>query len=94
MLLIMLEIKQEVNQPSALTILLENINNQRDYITYLEGRLNIIERLLNNGWIDWRTIRNTPNFVYDINKNNNDLVIKYYDWREVLIPLNTNNAGR
>lgn len=88
----MLEIKQEVKQPSALNTLLGTINAQRDYITYLEGRLTNIERQLNNGWIDWRTIRNTPNFVYNIYKNNNDLVIKYYDWREVLIPLNTNNA--
>lgn len=86
------ETRQEINQPSALTILLDTINNQKDYINYLEGRLTNIERLLNNGWIDWRTIRNTPNFVYDIIKNNNDIVIKYYDWREVLIPLNTDNA--
>lgn len=92
MLLIMLEIKQEVNQPSALTILLETLNTQRDYITYLEGRLTNIERQLNNGWIDWRTIRNTPNFVYDIIKTNNDLVIKYIDWRKVLIPLNNDNV--
>ena len=88
-----MDIKQEVSQPSALTILLENINNQRDYINYLENRINNIEIALRN-WNDWWNIRNTPNFVYDINKNNNDLVIKYYDWREVLIPLNTNNAGR
>lgn len=89
----MIDIKQEVNQPSALTILLENINNQRDYITYLESRINNIEAALRS-WNDWWNVRNTPNFVYDINKNNNDLVIKYYDWREVLIPLNTNNAKR
>lgn len=87
----MIEIKQEVSQPSALTILLETINAQRDYITFLEGRLNNIEMQLRN-WLDRWNIRNTPNFVYDINKSNNDLVIKYYDWREVFIPLNTNNV--
>ena len=41
------EVKQ-VNQPSALTILLETINAQKDYITYLEGRLNNIEMQLRN----------------------------------------------
>lgn len=87
----MIEIKQEVNQPSALTILLETINAQRDYITFLEGRLNNIEMQLRN-WLDRWNMRNTPNFVYDINKSNNNLVIKYYYWREVFIPLNTNNA--
>lgn len=86
------EVKQEVKQPSALNTLLETINAQRDYITYLEDRLNNIERQLNNVWIDWWQVRNTPNFIYDINKNNNNLVIKYINWREVLIPLNTNNA--
>lgn len=91
MLLIMIEVKQEVKQPSALNTLLETINAQKDYIIYLEGRLNNIEMQLRN-WINWWNIMNTPNFIYDINKNNNDLVIKYYDWREVLIPLNTNNA--
>lgn len=85
------EVKQEINQPSALTILLETINNQKDYINFLEGRINNIEILLRN-WTDWWQIRNAPNFIYDINKNNNDLVIKYYDWRTVLIPLNTDNA--
>lgn len=86
-----MDIKQEVNQPSALTVLLENINNQRDYITYLESRINNLETALRN-WNDWWNIRNAPNFVFDINRSNTDLVIKYYDWREVFIPLNTNNA--
>ena len=88
----MIDIKQEVNQPSALTILLETINNQKEYITYLESRINNIEMALRN-WFDRWKIRNAPNFIYDINKSNNDLVIKYYDWREILIPLNNNNAG-
>ena len=47
-----MDIKQEVNQPSALTVLLENINNQRDYITYLESRINNLETALRN-WNDW-----------------------------------------
>lgn len=86
-----MDIKQEVNQPSALTVLLENINNQRDYITYLESRINNLETALRN-WNDWWNIRNTPNFVFDINRSDTNLVIKYYDWREVLLPLNINNA--
>lgn len=89
----MIDVKQEASNPSALAILLNEINKQKDYIAYLESKINNIETTLRS-WNDWWNIRNTPNFVYDINKNNNDLVIKYYDWREALIPLNTNNAGR
>jgi len=85
------ETRQEINQPSALTILLETINNQKDYINFLESRINNIEILLRN-WTDWWNIRNIPTLIYDINKRNNNLLIKYSDWREVLIPLWDNNG--
>jgi hypothetical protein len=44
----MIETKQEVNQPSASDILLNEINKQKDYIVYLESRINNLETVLRN----------------------------------------------
>ena len=75
--------KQEV---SALQTLLDTINYQKQTIDNLTARICILESGNNN--IDYYNIRNIPNFVYNIVKENDTLKIEYFNWNTDLIPLN------
>ena len=75
--------KQEV---SALQTLLDTINYQRQTIDNLTARISVLES--GNTNIDYYHIRNIPNFVYNITKENDTLKILYFYWNTDLIPLN------
>lgn len=87
----MIEIKQEVKQPSAVQALLDKLRSIESFLSYMSGRIDDIEREFGKP-IPFYKIQWMPNLVIKIEKHNDDLVIYSLFWDKYLIPLNNIDA--